>query len=110
MKDSPSALSLAIRVRNVGGGVVDGNSSRHARKDGHRRPYGEAVAMAGAMSGTCSGVAVINGDADAYGSSLPSRYTVPRSEMTCLISVAGRPSPGTQRRRIDSWKNRASAC
>ena len=30
-KETPSARSFAIRVRNVGNGAVDGSSSKHAR-------------------------------------------------------------------------------
>ena len=73
MNDSPRARSLAIRVRSVGSGAVEGSSSRQARNDGHSRPCGEAVAAARAVSRTCSATAVINGDAEAYGSSRPSR-------------------------------------
>jgi len=73
MNDNPNARSFAIRVRNVGSGAVDGSSSRQARNDGHSRPNGDAVAKPSAVSKTCSAIAVINGDADAYGSSRPSR-------------------------------------
>ena len=31
IKETPSARSFAIRVRNVGNGAVDGSSSKHAR-------------------------------------------------------------------------------
>ena len=73
MNDSPNARSLAIRVRSVGSGAVDGSSSRQARNEGHSRPNGDAVANASAVSRTCSAIAVISGDADAYGSSRPRR-------------------------------------
>jgi len=73
MKEIPSARSLAIRVRSVGSGAVDGSSSRQASIGGHSRPHGEVFASARAVSRTCSASAVIRGDAEAYGSSRPSR-------------------------------------
>ena len=47
-----------------------------------------------ATSSTCSAAAVINGDADAYGSSRPSMYTVPRLASSRRMSVAGDPADG----------------
>ena len=73
MNAIPTARSLAILVRSVGSGAVEGISSRHASIGGHNRPCGEAFAAANAVSRTCSATAVSNGDADAYGSSRPSR-------------------------------------
>ena len=69
----PNARSLAIRVRSVGSGAVEGISSRHASIGGHNRPQGVVFASCRAVSRTCSATAVSNGDADAYGSSRPSR-------------------------------------
>ena len=110
MNDNPSARSLAIRVRSVGSGVVEGSSSRQARNDGQARPYGDAVAICSAVSSTCSAIAVISGDADAYGSSRPSRYTVPPRPIRSVRSVAGRPGPGCSGPAADCWKNSAIAC
>jgi hypothetical protein len=62
---------LAIRVRNVGTGAVDGNSSKQASIGGHNRPHPDWPANPKAVLRTCSAAAVINGDADAYGSSRP---------------------------------------
>ena len=56
---------MAIRTRSVGSGVVEGNSSRQARKHGVSRPYGEVVARCRAVSRTCSATAVISGAAEA---------------------------------------------
>ena len=67
------ARSFAIRVRKVGSGAVDGSSSRIAWNGGASRPQGETCAATSAVSRTCSANAVINGDADAYGSSRPNR-------------------------------------
>ena len=65
MNDSPSARSFAIRTRSVGSGVVEGSSSRQARKLGVIRPCGEVLATARAVSRTCSAIAVISGAAEA---------------------------------------------
>src|SRR5829696_1511429 len=73
IKETPRARSLAIRVRNVGSGAVDGNSSEQASIGGHNRPYPDWPANPRAVSRTCSATAVINGDADAYGSSRPNK-------------------------------------
>ena len=71
--DNPRARSLAIRVRKVGNGAVDGNSSKQASSGGHNRPHVDRCANPRAVSRTCSATAVINGDADAYGSSRPNK-------------------------------------
>jgi hypothetical protein len=73
IKDTPSARSLAIRVRSVGSGAVDGNSSKQASIGGHNRPHPDLLASINAVSNTCSATAVINGEAEAYGSSRPNR-------------------------------------
>ena len=66
MKESPRARSLAIRVRRVGSGAVEGSSSRQASSGGHSRPpQGEALASSSAVSRTCSATAVISGEAEA---------------------------------------------
>jgi hypothetical protein len=64
---------LAIRVRSVGSGAVDGSSSKQASIGGHNRPHPDLPATSKAMSNTCSATAVINGEADAYGSSRPNK-------------------------------------
>ena len=61
MNDSPKARSFAIRTRRVGSGVVEGSSSRHARKLGVSRPCSLVVASHSAVSRTCSATAVISG-------------------------------------------------
>ena len=63
MNDRPSARSLAIRTRSVGSGVVEGSSSRQARKQGVIRPCGAVFAACSAVSRTCSAIAVISGAA-----------------------------------------------
>jgi hypothetical protein len=64
---------LAIRVRSVGSGAVEGSSSRQASIGGHSRPHPDLLASSNAVSNTCSATAVINGDAEAYGSSRPNK-------------------------------------
>ncbi|GAA1380223.1 hypothetical protein GCM10009638_24430 [Luteococcus sanguinis] len=110
MNDNPNARSLAILVRSVGNGAVDGNSSSTDSIGGHNLPHRDSCASPSAVSSTCSAAAVINGEADAYGSSRPSMYTVPRLASSCRMSVAGEPADGTQRRRISVWKNNDIAC
>ena len=110
MNDRPRARSLAIRTRRVGSGAVDGGSSRQARKQGVSRPCRAAAASPRAVSSTCSATAVISGGAEAYGSSRPSRYTVPRRRISSARSVAARPGPGRQRVRMSGWKNSSMAC
>jgi hypothetical protein len=73
MNEMPSARSFAIRMRNVGSGAVEGSSSRQASIGGHSRPHRDMFANRSAVSNTCSATAVINGDAEAYGSSRPNR-------------------------------------
>ena len=65
MKLIPSARSLAIRVRSVGRGAVDGSSSSTAWNGGHNLPHGLVFAASSAVSRTCSAKAVISGDAEA---------------------------------------------
>src|SRR5665809_157106 len=48
MKEMPSARSFAIRVRSIGRGAVEGNSSRQASIGGQSLPHGVALAMANA--------------------------------------------------------------
>ncbi len=54
---------MAIRTRSVGSGVVEGSSSRQARKHGVIRPCSDVVAAHNAVSSTCSAIAVISGAA-----------------------------------------------
>ena len=92
--------------RRGGGQLVEaGEEARvSSGRAGRRRRARSAV------SRTCSATAVISGAAEAYGSSRPSRYTVPRRRISSARSVAGRPGPGTQRVRMSGWKNSAMAC
>ena len=73
MSEMPSARSFAIRVRNVGSGAVEGSSSRQASRGGHSRPHRDMFAIRSAVSNTCSAIAIISGDAEAYGSSQPNK-------------------------------------
>jgi hypothetical protein len=73
IKETPRARSLAIRVRNVGSGAVEGSSSKQANIGGHSRPQPDLPESSNAVSNTCSATAVINGEAEAYGSSRPNK-------------------------------------
>jgi hypothetical protein len=53
--------------------AVDGSSSKQASIGGHNRPQPDLPASLNAVSNTCLAIAVINGEAEAYGSSRPNR-------------------------------------
>src|SRR3546814_6383282 len=55
MNDSPKARSLAIRVRRVGSGAVEGSSSSTENRGGHNRPpHRQLFASSSPVYTTCS--------------------------------------------------------